>query len=216
MKYQLAVFDLDGTILNTLDDLADSLNAALAAAGYPLRTRDEVRCFVGNGIRKLMERGVPEGTPTEEIDRVHRLFTAHYNAHCADKTGPYAGIPALLVALRAAGMRTAVLSNKADEAVQKLCARYFPGMFDAVQGERAPFPRKPEPDALYAMLGELGIAREETVYIGDSEVDIATARNAGLAAILVDWGFRDRETLLAAGAESIVSAPEDLEQRLLS
>ncbi len=213
-EYRLAVFDLDGTLLDTLDDLTDSLNTVLSRNGYAPRTRDEVRRFVGNGIRRLIERALPEGTEDAEIDRIFAVFKPYYNMHCNVKTAPYRGVPALLRVLRAAGMRTAVLSNKADEAVQPLCAQYFPGLLDMARGERAPFPRKPEPDSLLNMLRELGVSPEEAVYIGDSEVDVRTAANAGIQAILVDWGFRDRETLRAAGARVIVSTADALLQAL--
>ncbi len=214
-KYRLAVFDLDGTILDTLDDLADSLNAVLAQNGYPQRTRDEVRRFVGNGIRTLILRALPEGTDDAEIDRIFGIFKDYYQQHCAEKTAPYEGIPMLLRILRAAGMRSAVLSNKADAAVQALCAQYFKGLLAAARGERAPFPRKPEPDSLLDLLRELEVSAADAVYIGDSEVDVATARNAGMHAVLVDWGFRDRETLLAAGAQVIVSDTDALLRELM-
>lgn len=207
---RLAIFDLDGTILDTLEDLADALNHALTEFGYPTRTLPEVRRFVGNGIRNLIRRGAPAGTQEAEIDRLHAVFTAHYNAHCADKTRPYAGIPELLTALRDRGIRTAVVSNKPDGAVKPLCARYFPGLFDAAVGERTGVARKPAPDSVNAVLAELGFDRSEAVYIGDSEVDIATAWNAGMACFSVDWGFRPREELLANGAKLIASTPQAL------
>ena len=215
MLCELAIFDLDGTILNTLEDLADSLNAALKAYGFPERTLEEVRCFVGNGIRRLIERGVPAGTPEEEIVRVHERFTAHYKVHCADKTRPYPGINDLLKNLRQAGCRTAVVSNKADYAVQELCEQYFPGVFDAAVGERAGILKKPAPDSVNEVLRRLNVTKENAVYIGDSEVDIATARNAQMRSILVDWGFRDRSFLVEQGAETIVSSPEEIERLLM-
>ena len=215
MLCELAIFDLDGTILNTLEDLADSLNAALKAYGFPERTLEEVRCFVGNGIRRLIERGVPAGTPEEEIVRVHERFTAPYKVHCADKTRPYPGINDLLKNLRQAGCRTAVVSNKADYAVQELCEQYFPGVFDAAVGERAGILKKPAPDSVNEVLRRLKVTKEHAVYIGDSEVDIATARNAQMRSILVDWGFRDRSFLVEQGAETIVSSPEEIERLLM-
>ena len=205
MKYELAIFDLDGTILDTLDDLTDAVNAALAASHFPARTREEVRGFVGNGIRLLIERAVPSGTNTAQIDTVFAHFKKYYAAHCADRTAPYAGVRELLQMLRAAGCRVAVLSNKADFAVQTLCARYFDGLLDAAAGERAGVLRKPAPDGVWALLSSLKVSRERAVYIGDSEVDVQTAQNAGLDAILVDWGFRTAAQLRAAGATCIVS-----------
>jgi len=214
MRYELVIFDLDGTILNTLEDLGDALNHALAASGFPTRTMQEVRQFIGNGIRNLIRRGAPEGTEDAVIDRLHRDFTAYYNVHCADKTRPYGGILPVLAALREAGIRTAVVSNKPNEAVQVLCAKYFPGLFDMAVGERTGIRRKPAPDSVFAVLEELEIVKENAVYIGDSEVDIQTACNAGMDCISVDWGFRDDNCLRQAGAACIVAAPEQLLSQL--
>ena len=202
MRYSVILFDLDGTILNTLDDLAASTNRALAKNGLPTRSTEEVRRFVGNGIRLLIERAVPSNTPLTLTDRVFDDFRADYAEHCADRTLPYDGIPELLRALRASGARTAVISNKADSAVQELIAHYFPGLFDAVVGERPGVRRKPAPDAVLEVLRTLS---------GDSEVDVETARNAGLPCIAVDWGFRSREILLQHGAQTIASSPAELQ-----
>lgn len=207
---RLVIFDLDGTILDTLEDLAGALNHALTEFGFPTRTLPEVRSFVGNGIRNLIRRGAPSGMPEETIDRLHAVFTAHYNAHCADRTRPYDGIPALLTALRDCGLRIAVVSNKPDNAVGPLCTRYFPGLFDAAVGERPGVARKPAPDSVHAVLEELGVDRTEAVYVGDSEVDIETARNAGMSCISVDWGFRTRTQLQSSGAALIASTPGEL------
>ena len=215
MRYRLAVFDLDGTILNTLDDLADSLNFALKSSGFPERSIDEVRNFVGNGIRKLIERGVPAGTDTAAIDKVHSDFTAHYKAHCADKTRPYDGITELHCRLRDSGCLTAVVSNKADYGVQELCARYFPGMFDLAVGEREGIRKKPAPDSVNEVLRRLGVSNKEAVYIGDSDVDVETAKNAEMDCIGVEWGFRGREFLKAHGAKVIAAKTEDIEKIIL-
>ncbi|MDE5563857.1 MAG: HAD family hydrolase, partial [Oscillospiraceae bacterium] len=188
MRYQLAIFDLDGTILDTLEDLYLSVNHALQENNMPKRTIQEVRQFVGNGIRKLIERAVPSGTDTVTVDRVHADFTLYYKVHYADCTAPYAGITDILSALRNAGIQTAVVSNKADYAVQALCAQYFPSLFDTVAGEKEGVRRKPAPDAVYAVLETLAVPKEKTVYIGDSDVDIQTAQNAGIPCISVDWG----------------------------
>ena len=216
-KYKLAIFDLDGTILNTIDDLADAVNVALSKNGMPTRTVAEVTSFVGNGIKRLIERAVPDGTEGEAIARVHADFTAHYTLHCADKTAPYAGVPELLQQLRASGVRTAVLSNKAHYAVRSLCATYFPTCFDAVAGEREAqgIPKKPAPDAVLAIMRELGVTAEQTVYIGDSDVDIETARNAGIPAILVSFGFRSAAFLRAHGAETVVDTPQEIADLIL-
>ena len=210
MKYMIAIFDLDGTILNTLEDLADSTNYALKTCGYPERTMDEVRQFVGNGIRKLMERAVPEGTPVEEIDRVHETFTAHYKVHCADKTRPYDGIMELLQNLKRDGCKLAVVSNKADYGVQELCKQYFDGVFDFAVGEREGIRKKPAPDSVNEVLKTLGCSRDRAVYIGDSDVDIQTAANAQMDHIIVEWGFRDVPFLIAKGAKVLVEKPEEI------
>lgn len=213
-RYKLVIFDMDGTILNTLEDLADSINYALSANGYAGRTLDEVRCFVGNGIRKLVERAVPEGTGEAEKERVYESFTAHYKVHCADKTRPYDGIVELLKSLREAGCMTAVVSNKADYGVQILCDDYFPGLFDAAVGERPGICRKPSPDSVNEVLAKLDVSRGQAVYVGDSDVDVETAKNAGLACIAVEWGFRDRNFLLAHGADVIVSEPHEVLEKV--
>ena len=209
-KYKLVIFDLDGTILNTLEDLADSLNAVFRMHALPERTIDEVRRFVGNGIRNLIIRAVPEGSGEEIIEKAYQDFVVYYKAHCAEKTAPYAGIPKLLSELKAAGYKTAVVSNKGDFAVQELCVQYFPGMFDMAAGEKEGVRRKPAPDAVNHVLKTLGIAREDAVYVGDSDVDIATAQNSEMDAVIVDWGFRDRAFLMEHGAKVIVSTPEEL------
>ena len=210
MKYQLAIFDLDGTLLDTLEDLADSTNYIMRSFGYPERTIVEVRAFVGNGIRKLLERSAPNGTPSEEIDRMFEQFKEYYGAHCADKTKPYDGIIELLASLKKKGVRLAVVSNKADYAVKALCEQYFPGYFDEAVGERIGIARKPAPDTVNEVLKNLQIEKAQAVYIGDSEVDVQTAKNAELDCIAVDWGFRDKEVLEEAGAERIVSTPAEL------
>lgn len=215
MKYKLAIFDLDGTILDTLEDLADSVNYALGECGYPLRTIEEVRHFVGNGIRKLIERAVPDGLTEEEINRVHQVFSSYYQVHCADKTRPYEGILPLLERLRAAGCLTAVVSNKADVAVQPLCRRYYKGLFDYAVGEREGIRRKPAPDAVQEVLRRLEIEDREAIYIGDSEVDIRTAENAGLDSIIVTWGFRERAYLESQGGRQFVDRPEEIDAIIL-
>ena len=210
MKYKLAIFDLDGTLLDTLDDLYDSLAHTLAAAKLPPRTRDEVRRFVGNGIHKLIERAVPAGSSDELIDNIEREFRAYYKLHCADKTKPYDGIIELLKRLRTAGVLCAVVSNKVDFAVQELAVRYFSGLLDCAVGERAGVRTKPSPDSVNEVLRTLGVNRADTVYIGDSDVDIDTAKNAGMDSISVLWGFRDREFLTEHGAMRFVTTPQEI------
>ncbi|MGN0552831.1 MAG: HAD family hydrolase [Oscillospiraceae bacterium] len=208
--YKLAVFDMDGTILDTLEDLKDSVNYALAECGYPQRTYDEVRSFVGNGIRKLIERSVPAGTSVSDMDRVHEVFTGHYKIHCADKTKAYDGIKPLIEALRANGVKTAVVSNKADYGVQELCKEYFDGLFDYAIGEREGIRRKPAPDSVNEALRVLDTPKNEAIYIGDSDVDFETAKNAELPCISVLWGFRDEEYLRSKGATLFVHEPSEI------
>lgn len=215
MKYQLAVFDLDGTILDTLEDLADSLNHALKKAGCQERTLEEVRSFVGNGMRMLVERALPQGEDEQTVQMVLAELKADYKRHCADKTKPYQGILELLEALKDAGYRLAVVSNKADYAVQILCRQYFEGIFDLTVGEREGIQKKPAPDAVDAVLEELQIKKENAVYIGDSEVDILTAKNAKMESILVGWGFRGASFLQECGAETIVTTVKELKEQLL-
>lgn len=213
-KYSLAVFDLDGTVLDTLGDLAASTNFALGEYGLPARSIDEVRRFVGNGIRLLIERAVPENTAPETVDGVFEAFRAHYAAHCADTTRAYDGTERLLCDLRTAGIKTAVVSNKADFAVKELCGRYFEGLFDIAVGERENIRRKPAPDSVLEVMKSLSATPGETVYIGDSDVDIMTAKNAGTHCISVTWGFRDRAFLLANGAYDLADTVGELEEKL--
>ncbi len=209
-KYDLAIFDLDGTILYTLEDLKNSLNHALSSHGFPERTLEEVRRFVGNGVRKLVERGAPAGTDPAELDMLYETFHEHYRQHDLDNTRPYEGVPELMERLKADGLRLAVVSNKVDYGVKDLCKRFYPGVFDAALGERPGVAKKPAPDLVNAVLAELGISREKAVYIGDSEVDLQTAQNAGMDEVIVSWGFRTVEELMAKGATRIVASPEAL------
>ncbi len=210
MKYELAVFDMDGTILNTLDDLTDATNHALRTFGYPEHTIEEVRFFVGNGIAKLIERATPEGTSEEDRAKVRAEFMTYYKVHSADKTGPYPGITDLLGRLRAAGVKTAVVSNKPDPAVRDLCKTYYDGLFDAAVGDMEGQAVKPAPDMCLKVFKELGMGPENAVYIGDSDTDIQTARNAGLDEILVSWGFRGRQFLTEHGAKNICDTPDEV------
>ncbi len=210
MKYDLYIFDMDGTILNTLEDLTDSVNYALKRAGFPVHSIENVRRFVGNGIKKLIERAVPNGATPEQIEAVYKDFREFYTIHCADKTKPYDGILELLQTLHENGCKTAVVSNKADFAVQELCKQYFDELFDYAIGEKKELNKKPAPDAVNLILQELQVDKSRAVYIGDSEVDLATARNAKLPCIAVNWGFRDEELLIENGANIIVSNPDEI------
>ena len=201
---------MDGTILDTLEDLKNSMNHTLRLHNMPERTLDEIRSFVGNGILKLIERAVPAGTSNDKIDEIHKDFMEHYEAHCADFTKPYDGVNNLIKELRNRGYKTAVVSNKADVAVQDLCIQYFPDLFDLAIGEKPEIAKKPAPDMVNTALEQLQISRENAVYVGDSDVDVATAKNSNLDMIAVDWGFRTREFLVEQGAEIIVSKPEEI------
>ena len=181
------LFDLDGTLLDTLEDLKDGVNYALRTLGYPERSLEEVRRFVGNGARRLMELAVPEGTDAEEAFSV---FKPYYDAHCQIKTKPYAGIPEALESLKEK-YPVAIVSNKPDSAVKSLCADYFPGMY--ALGEAADCPRKPAPDMVYKAMAAIGV--KNCIYVGDSEVDVLTAKNANVPCLSVLWGFRDKEEL---------------------
>ena len=200
------LFDLDGTLLDTLEDLKDAVNHILRAKGYPERTLEEVRCFVGNGARKLMELAVPAGADAEEAFGAFRLY---YNAHCQVKTRPYAGIEAVLDVLKKE-YPVAIVSNKPDSAVKTLCADYFPGTY--ALGEAADCPRKPAPDMVYKAMKELGV--QKCIYVGDSEVDVLTAKNAGVPCISVLWGFRNREELVQAGADCFCEKTEEIPRKI--
>ena len=214
MSYELAIFDMDGTILDTLTDLYECTNRALTACKLPERTYEEVRRFVGNGIRVLIERAVPENCEQVVIDKVFKKFNKIYKKHCADFTKPYEGIVDLLSTLRQKGIKTAVVSNKTDYAVQDLCVKYFDGLFDCVVGVREGLEKKPSPEPINLVLDTLGIDKSKAVYIGDSEVDIQTAENAGMDCISVTWGFRDVLTLKQNGAVKLVTSPIEIYESL--
>ena len=209
-KYQTILFDLDGTTLNTLPDLRSSLNAALVSCGFPARTMDDVRRFVGNGVGKLVRRALPPEADEEDWRQVLARQKAYYSSHLADETVPYEGIPEMLKELKTNGYRIAVVSNKYDSAVQKLCGLFFSGLLDAAVGEKEDVPRKPDPTMVRTMLDFLDGDPFSTIYVGDSETDLETARNAGCLPIMVDWGFRSREALIDAGADRLVSDPHEL------
>lgn len=209
MHIRAAVFDLDGTLLDTLDDLTDSVNYALARSGFPLRTREEVRQFVGNGVRRLAERAVPPGTGDETLSGFLACFRAHYAENMTNKTAPYPGVCEALAELKKAGIRTAIVSNKFDGAVKGLWRRYFPDTVDDALGERDGTPKKPDPALLLEALERLRVLPGEAVYIGDSDVDVETARNAGVPCIAAAWGFRSEESLRAARPLAIANAPMD-------
>ena len=214
--YKTAIFDLDGTLLNTLDDLTEASNRVCAQNGWPTFTSDQIRRMVGNGNPKLVERFTPEAERTpERLAESMRNFAAYYDAHKMDKTTPYPGIPEALAALRGAGMKLAVLSNKADSFCPALVRHYFGDVFAVIHGKRDGIPAKPDPAGVYALLAELGVSAAETVYVGDSDVDVLTGHNAGLIVCGVTWGFRGREELVRAGAELLAGGAEELTRLLL-
>ncbi len=215
MAYRTVLFDMDGTLLDTLEDLRESTNHVLRELGHPERSLEEVRRFVGNGAEMLIRRAVPEGTGEEEILRALGMFRSYYAAHCKEKTRVYDGMLALLDALRARGIKTAVVSNKPDEAVKKLSEEYFGGRMDYAVGAKDGRRCKPYPDVVDAALEALGETREGAVYIGDSEVDVQTGLNAGLPVIAVSWGFRSRKTIAEAGATVIADDAAALAKLLL-
>lgn len=210
MNYKAAIFDMDGTILNTLDDLADSTNFALQENNLPVHTLEEIRFFVGNGIKNLIRRAVPSDSSEEVFSKVYEDFTVHYKVHCADKTSYYKGIPEVIKSLREKGIKTAVVSNKADYGVQELVKVYFKGLFDVAIGEIEGIARKPAPDMVNKALSVLNVKPEEAVYIGDSDVDFQTAKNSNLDFIGCDWGFRGRKFLEDLGTKNIADRPENL------
>lgn len=208
-SFDTVLFDLDGTLLDTLEDILAAANYMLREMGYPERTLTEMRRFVGNGAEMQVRRAFGAGADEALIQRALIRYKAYYAAHCREKTRPYDGVPELLAELKRRGYRLAVVSNKPDEAVRPLAAQYFDGLMEVAMGETAQRRRKPAPDMVNDAIAALGADRSRAVYVGDSEVDIETARNAGIPCISVCWGFRDREQLMEAGAAEIAAtAPE--------
>lgn len=209
MKFNTVIFDLDGTLLNTLDDLCDSVNFTMRRFGRQERTLDEVRCFVGSGLRELMRKCLGKTSADEETDMFLAVFKEHYAENLNNKTAPYNGIPALLAKLKDNNIKIGIVSNKADAALKKLCALYFPEA-DTAAGEKEGVLRKPSPDGVFAALKDMSADIASAVYVGDSEVDIMTARNARLPVISVTWGFRDKEVLKKLNPDYMVDTAEEL------
>ena len=210
--YNTYIFDLDGTLLDTLTDLAASCNYALRTHGMPEHSIDDVRRFVGNGVRKLMERAIPEGEANPDFEATFATFREHYMHHSLDTTKPYPAIMETLAELKARGCRLAVVSNKMMAATVELCKHFFPDTIEVAIGENEVegICKKPAPDTVYAALRKLGVSKDDAVYVGDSDVDIQTAANSGLPCISVLWGFRDRDFLIKHGAKTFISAPSVL------
>lgn len=210
MKHPAIIFDLDGTLLDSLADLASSVNHALQAHGMPTRPIDEVRTFVGNGVRHLMSAAVPPNTEPTLFEQVFATFRNHYAEHCMDTTAPYSGIHEMLTALQQRNIRTAIVSNKIHSAVETLHQRFFADTIDTAIGESSTIRRKPHPDGLQEAMRRLGSTPETTLYVGDSEVDILTAQRCGIRCITVLWGFRDETFLRQQGADICIREPHEL------
>ena len=215
MKYKAVLFDMDGTVLDTLGDLAAAVNHTLREFSMPERSIAEVAAALSNGAAYLIAHTVPAGTPKELTDKVLAAYAPYYDAHCDILTGPYDGIVPLMQKLRERGVKLAVISNKQDTAVKPLAEKYFPGLLEIAVGESTEVRRKPNPDAVLAALRHIGVEREDAIYVGDTEVDLQTARNAGMECASVDWGFRTREQLVEIGAEHIFDTVQELEEYLL-
>ena len=215
-KKDKVIFDLDGTLLNTLDDLRDSVNAVMKKYGYPQHSLEQIRTFVGNGIGKLMERSVPGGRENEQFEQAFADFKSYYTDHCQIKTKPYDGVVDLMKCLSEQGFKLAIVSNKNDAAVKELNEIYFSRYTNAAIGERKGVRRKPAPDSVYAALDQLGSDIEKAVYIGDSDVDYETAVHCGMDCILVSWGFRDRELLESFDGAVVVDRCAEIRELLCS
>ncbi len=215
MRYEAILFDMDGTVLYTLEDLHDAINAALAHFGMPALTLPQVQAYVGNGSARLVELAVPAGTSAETQQAVLDWYKPYYDAHCNVKTRPYDGIPELMRELRAAGLRLVIISNKPDSAVRLLAEDHFPGLLDLAVGETAQVRRKPWPDMIEVSAAHLGLDKSRCLYVGDSEVDVLTAKNAGIDCASVCWGFRTRQQLLEAGAARIFDSTDSLRDWIL-
>ena len=213
-----AIFDLDGTLLDTLDDLTDSMNYLLGKHNFPLRTRDEVRNFVGNGVRKLVERAVPNDYKEDDefIDKFYNDFSLYYNSHSDIKTSPYPGTLDMLDKLLRNGFDIAIVSNKIDSAVKDLSMKFFGERIKAAIGEKPSIRHKPEPDMVFMAMEEMDADKGNSIYIGDSEVDIQTAKNSGIPCISVLWGFKDRKFLEMSGASILVDSMESLGEKLIN
>ena len=210
MKFKAVVFDLDGTLTDTLTDLKNSVNFALGEMHFPERSLDEVRQFVGNGVRRLIYLSVPENTPDEISEQCLSIFKEHYKSHSLVETKPYGGIVPMLEALKNKGIKTAVVTNKMQEAAVDIVEKFFGGLIDEAIGQVDGIAQKPQPDGVYAALKKLEVTKDKAVYVGDSDVDCKTARNAGIPCIGVSWGFRGRKVLAENGADYIIDSPSEL------
>nr|WP_295778020.1 HAD family hydrolase [uncultured Intestinibacter sp.] len=210
MKYNTVIFDLDGTLLNTLEDLGDSVNFALKSFGYPTRTYEEIRSFVGNGVKDLVTKAVPDGTDEETTLKCLQTFKDHYKTNMQNKTAPYDGIIDLLEELNSKGVKLAIVSNKYDFGVKNLNKYYFKDLIPVAIGEREGIRKKPAPDTVLEAMKELGSKENNSIYVGDSGSDMLTAQNAHIKSIGVTWGFRDAKSLLESGADFLIDSPKQL------
>ncbi len=212
MKKKIVIFDLDGTLINTLEDLKDSTNYALNCLNYPERTINEICQFVGNGVAKLIERAIPDGKDNPDFQQCLEIFKKHYSKNMYNKTAPYDKILQILKTLKQNGYITAVVSNKFDMAVKELCSKYFSGLIDFAAGENevCGIRKKPAPDTVLKVLEKFNLTNNEAVYVGDSDVDIMTAKNSKMPCISVTWGFRNREFLINNNAEIIIDSPDEI------
>ncbi len=210
MKYNTVIFDLDGTLLNTLDDLADSVNFALKSFNYPTRTYSEIRSFIGNGVKDLMTKSVPNNTDEETILKCLQVFKDHYKTNMQNKTAPYDGIINLLENLKSQNIKLGIVSNKYDFGVKNLNKYYFGNLIPVAIGEREGIRKKPAPDTVLIAMEELNTTKENTLYVGDSPSDMITAQNANVKGVGVTWGFRDAEVLKESGADFLINSPQEL------
>ncbi|WP_455544240.1 HAD family hydrolase [Intestinibacter sp.] len=210
MKYNTVIFDLDGTLLNTLEDLQDSVNFALESFNYPTRNYEEIRSFVGNGVKDLVTKAVPKGTDEETTSKCLQIFKEHYKINMQNKTAPYDGIIDLLKQLNSKGVRLGIVSNKFDLAVKDLNKYYFDNLIPVAIGERENVRKKPAPDTVLTAMDELGSYKETSIYVGDSGSDMITAQNAGIKSIGVTWGFRDANSLKESGADFLIDSPSQI------
>ena len=216
MKYNTIIFDLDGTLLNTIEDIADSTNFALGKCGFPERTLKEITSFVGNGTDYLMSNAVPSNTPKDKLEECTFIYRNHYITNKNNKTGPYDGILNMLARLKDKNYKLAVVSNKFDSAVKELCGIYFSDYLEVAIGESPEVKRKPAPDTVFAAMEELDSSPFECIYVGDSDVDVKTARNVGIPSIGVSWGLRPRQLLEDEGANYIIDKPDEIHEVLSS
>ncbi|MBQ2848530.1 MAG: HAD family hydrolase [Clostridia bacterium] len=210
MNYKAVIFDLDGTLTDTLEDLKNSVNYALEKSGFPEKNLEEIRSFVGNGVKRLIFLSVPENTPDEVSEKCLEIFKEHYNVNSCVKTKPYDGIIEMLSELKNRGIKTAVVTNKMNSAATEIVKFFFGDLIDETIGQLDGVAQKPQPDGIYNVLEKLGVSKENTVYVGDSEVDCITAKNASIPCIGVTWGFRDKSVLNENGADFIINSPTEI------